>query len=753
MPTCAIVGCNNGSGREKPRENGRKPSVFCYTLTEAKKEWVEIINRENYTPNKCTVICEDHFTEDAYIPEEQNIDKHNRKRKRRRLKPKAFPTRNLPTANSVLAAPDKRSRKIKVLKPIESIPTSSMEDSNLGVHSYAKMPILEQANFNEHSIFSEIQLKLEPEAEENNSESTFSVNPWDVSNASVFLSYCCPECDFKSGNLLGFSQHAVINHVLSNILFGERELEDLYESFTIENNVSGQEFDMNGEFDGNLKFVTTPQKSVNNLSRNAQDIFKKSLDISSDRNINPFVNSNEVKIKLEDCTDDPISDIKTESYELDIVDPFIEHDKTIEPDTNIEINSNKKKSLNLDALRSDFPEASVNLENLSDELEKNGKMLEKLKSLKQKKIDEQVQSDESGKKLEKKGTGICDICGFTSTLQGLKNHMRMHENKCSICKAKFLFEIQLKKHTEAKHPGTSDKCGENREKQGEKRNKETKETVICDVCGFKTNPQGLPKHVKMVHEKNFLCPYCDTKFPYECRLEYHIEAKHPGTSELKHFCSECGDGFMFEKNMVKHSETHKKMDELVHQGHEEKKRQKCSICGKRFSKRHFLRKHIERVHEIPKESIQSGHMETVKETDSISIDGVQNSDKTNQLCAKCGQHFTNLIDLVHHFFKEHKKLGEDFDCPMCPKIISLKHCTSKASVMEHIRNTHLQETKKCPDCKQIYKISNFRRHRRLVHGVRYHTKQSKLPAQAPTPTSSGYECPACKKVLGTKGSK
>ena len=54
---------------------------------------------------------------------------------------------------------------------------------------------------------------------------------------------------------------------------------------------------------------------------------------------------------------------------------------------------------------------------------------------------------------------------------------------------------------------------------------------------------------------------------------------------------------MFEKNMIKHSETHKRMDELVHQGHMEKNKQKCSICSKRFSKKHFLRKHIERVHE------------------------------------------------------------------------------------------------------------------------------------------------------------
>ena len=44
-------------------------------------------------------------------------------------------------------------------------------------------------------------------------------NPWDVSNASEFLKYCCPECDFKSGELDDFSQHAIENHVLSNTLF------------------------------------------------------------------------------------------------------------------------------------------------------------------------------------------------------------------------------------------------------------------------------------------------------------------------------------------------------------------------------------------------------------------------------------------------------------------------------------------------------------------------------------------------------
>jgi hypothetical protein len=130
---------------------------------------------------------------------------------------------------------------------------------------------------------------------------------------------------------------------------------------------------------------------------------------------------------------------------------------------------------------------------------------------------------------------------------------------------------------------------------------------------------------------------------------------------------------------------------------------------------------------------------------------IQNPDKTNQLCAKCGQHFTSLIDLVHHFFKEHKKPGEDFDCPMCPKIISLKYSTSKASVMEHMRNTHLKETKKCPDCKQILKLTGYRKHRRHVHGIYFKRSKENL---TPVPNPDGqYECPACKKVLLTKGSK
>ena len=46
-----------------------------------------------------------------------------------------------------------------------------------------------------------------------------SNNPWDVSNASVFMKFCCPECPYKCKALNTFKQHATKNHELSNILF------------------------------------------------------------------------------------------------------------------------------------------------------------------------------------------------------------------------------------------------------------------------------------------------------------------------------------------------------------------------------------------------------------------------------------------------------------------------------------------------------------------------------------------------------
>ena len=44
-------------------------------------------------------------------------------------------------------------------------------------------------------------------------------NPWAVSDASVFLKYCCPDCDYNHRELIVFSKHALENHKESSVLF------------------------------------------------------------------------------------------------------------------------------------------------------------------------------------------------------------------------------------------------------------------------------------------------------------------------------------------------------------------------------------------------------------------------------------------------------------------------------------------------------------------------------------------------------
>ena len=71
-------------------------------------------------------------------------------------------------------------------------------------------------------------------------EQDFESNPWSVQDASVFLKYCCPECDYQILNLKLFSNHALSNHSKSIALFGEaNEKNKMYvkeENLELENN-------------------------------------------------------------------------------------------------------------------------------------------------------------------------------------------------------------------------------------------------------------------------------------------------------------------------------------------------------------------------------------------------------------------------------------------------------------------------------------------------------------------------------------
>ena len=71
-------------------------------------------------------------------------------------------------------------------------------------------------------------------------EDYFSNNPWCVEDATVFLKFCCPECDYQIPDLQLFSDHAVGNHDKSTALFGTEKNANKFfikeEFLEIENN-------------------------------------------------------------------------------------------------------------------------------------------------------------------------------------------------------------------------------------------------------------------------------------------------------------------------------------------------------------------------------------------------------------------------------------------------------------------------------------------------------------------------------------
>ena len=142
MPTCAIVHCHNGSGRnERTHEDGRKATL--YQVPEGmQKQWQEMINRQNFVVNKNTQVCSLHFEDDAYVDETENHDKYNRKRKRKKLKPRALPTLCLRPIKP--ESETESRRKLKRANEVTVIPNKQLKYSHLAEHSYA--PFVEDSS-------------------------------------------------------------------------------------------------------------------------------------------------------------------------------------------------------------------------------------------------------------------------------------------------------------------------------------------------------------------------------------------------------------------------------------------------------------------------------------------------------------------------------------------------------------------------------------------------------------------------------
>ena len=161
--------------------------------------WIRNVGRPNdWEPTPNSTICSLHFEENNYLVKSQDKNE-SRKRKndgqlqRKTLRPDAVPTLFSDMAKGIQSSLDENH--------------SESEDNIVDTQEISVDPISMSENDegeNEESV-----VKV---------EDSFSNNPWCVDDASVFLKFCCPECDYQIPDLQMFHNHAIGNHTKGQLI-------------------------------------------------------------------------------------------------------------------------------------------------------------------------------------------------------------------------------------------------------------------------------------------------------------------------------------------------------------------------------------------------------------------------------------------------------------------------------------------------------------------------------------------------------
>ncbi|XP_030010401.1 PR domain zinc finger protein 15 isoform X2 [Sphaeramia orbicularis] len=320
----------------------------------------------------------------------------------------------------------------------------------------------------------------------------------------------------------------------------------------------------------------------------------------------------------------------------------------------------------------------------------------------------------------------CDECDkLFSRKESLKQHISYkhsknmpdleYKYKCNTCEKSFRLENALKFH----NCRTDDK------------------TFQCDICSrfFSTN-SNLSKHKKKHGEKLYSCEICNKMFYRKDVMQEHhrrhgVGPKHMKREELEANgeegtkyrkepspCPICGKVFSCRSNMNKHLLTHGD------------KKYTCEICGRKFFRVDVLRDHIhvhfkdialmdeqEREDFIKKIGISAGDSD---DTDDEEDDDDPERHKYN--CKKCQLSFAKGKEYLKHIMEQHKERG--YGCGICNRRFALK-ATYNAHLVIHREQLPDPAVQKyihpCEICGRIFNsIGNLERHKIIHTGVKSH---------------------------------
>ncbi|XP_078089136.1 PR domain zinc finger protein 15 isoform X3 [Mustelus asterias] len=349
----------------------------------------------------------------------------------------------------------------------------------------------------------------------------------------------------------------------------------------------------------------------------------------------------------------------------------------------------------------------------------------------------------------------CHLCNkFFNNSSNLKRHIRSHGDKlykCDECEKEFSRKESLKQHVSYKHSrnevddsylfqcNTCLKAFRIRtalEFHNCRTGKRDDKTFQCDMCFrfFSTN-SNLSKHKKKHGDKKFSCETCGKMFYRKDVMLDHQRRHTEGGKRAKKDesetngmvkykkepsgCPVCGKVFSCRSNMNKHLLTHGD------------KKYTCEICGRKFYRVDVLRDHthvhfkdIPLMNEQQREQFISKLGIMVEETEEMS-DGVSEPIPHKYSCKKCQATFAKGSQYLKHLMEIHKEKG--YGCTICNRRFALK-ATYHAHMVIHREelpdsDPNVQKyIHPCDICGRIFNSTgNLERHKIIHTGVKSHT--------------------------------
>ncbi|XP_050315995.1 zinc finger protein 184-like isoform X2 [Anthonomus grandis grandis] len=277
--------------------------------------------------------------------------------------------------------------------------------------------------------------------------------------------------------------------------------------------------------------------------------------------------------------------------------------------------------------------------------------------------------------------------------------------------------------------------------------------IACSKCGRVCNGRSsLSVHMKTVHgEAQFICDQCPRMFKHIQYLKKHVQVHHTGTKTEKpssYPCEKCGVTFKHGFGLRFH----------IRIFHEGVKNFVCDLCGERFARNDYLRRH-KKYHDLYVKNVCDICKTSFRTSSYLKIHMEGGHDENGQPLFRRGCRNASGTGFLNRNIKRSKipPSMKPKACPICHKVLS-----NSASLRMHYRGHLRLLHRKCPKCDSLFASqstldTHLKRHDdprydsrcRVCHIYQYSKEDMKKHMET-THKNMKHKCHICEEVFGRK---